>query len=68
MIIGVVIFSFVSGAITGIISNLDIIDAVEEESISVLVKTHSKYNFNNELYLELVKNIKSKSKNDGLEI
>ena len=55
MIIGVVIFSFVSGAITGIISNLDIIDAVEEESLSTLIKTHSKYNFNNELYLELVR-------------
>jgi hypothetical protein len=40
MILGVVIFSFVSGAITGIISNLDIVDAFEEESISVLVKTH----------------------------
>ena len=60
MIIGVVIFSFVSGAITGIISNLDIIDAVEEESIITLVKANSVYDFSNELYLELVRNIKSK--------
>lgn len=60
MIIGVVIFSFVSGAITGIINNMDIIDAVEEESISTLVKANSVYDFSNELYLELVRNIKSK--------
>ena len=60
MIIGVVIFSFVSGAITSVIGNLDIIDAVEQESISTLVKANSVYNFSNELYLELVRNIKSK--------
>ncbi len=68
MILGVVIFSSVSGAITGIIGNLDIIDAYEEESTSILIKANSLYNFSNELYLELFKNIKSKQKNDAVEL
>ena len=36
MVIGVVIFSFVSSAITNIISNLDFIDGAEEELLHVL--------------------------------
>lgn len=53
MIIGVCIFSFVSSAITNIISNLDIVDVVEEELLHVLNKINSRHPMPPELYHDL---------------
>ena len=64
MVIGVVIFSLVSGSITQIINNFDQIDEKEEEKLNILNKIHKKYNLPIDLYSNLVKEIRDHIAND----
>ncbi len=58
MIMGVILFSLVSTAITQIINNFDYIDAYEEEQLSVINKIYFKYDLPQDLYSELIKEVK----------
>jgi hypothetical protein len=58
MIMGVILFSLVSTAITQIINNFDYIDAYEEEQLSVINKIYFKYDLPQDLYSELIKDVK----------
>jgi hypothetical protein len=60
MIMGVILFSLVSTAITQIINNFDYIDAYEEEQLSVINKIYFKYDLPQDLYSELIKDVKDK--------
>jgi len=55
---GVILFSLVSTAITQIINNFDYIDAYEEEQLSVINKIYFKYDLPQDLYSELIKEVK----------
>lgn len=68
MILGVVIFSLVSTAITSIINNFDQIDEKEEEKLTILNKIHKRFKLPIELYSDLVKEIREQIENDDQDI
>ena len=68
MVMGVVIFSLVSSAITSIIQSFDEINEKEEENLAILNKINKKFDLPIELYSELVKEIKEQIENDDHDI
>ena len=64
MVMGVVIFSLVSSAITSIIQSFDDINEKEEEKLTILNKINKKFDLPIELYSQLVKEIKEQIEND----
>jgi hypothetical protein len=64
MVMGVVIFSLVSSAITSIIQSFDDINEKEEEKLAILNKINKKFDLPIELYSQLVKEIKEQIEND----
>jgi hypothetical protein len=58
MIIGVIAFSFTTGALSQILSSYDQTEAMLKEKISTLNEIHSKYKLSPELYDEIRKIIR----------
>ena len=57
MVLGVVGFSFVTGSVTSIISNLDHSNAIQTDKLNILKKLYKEYQLPLDLYLEVKKNI-----------
>lgn len=70
MIIGVIGFSFATGALSSIIANYDSTEAKTKEKMATLNDIHNEYKLKNDLFNKLVKNIKfdhSKKSKDVLQ-
>jgi len=58
MIIGVIAFSFATGALASIISSYDLTEAKLKEKLSVLNQIHHDHKLDSELYNKLVRTVK----------
>ena len=68
MVLGVVGFSFVTGSVTSIISNLDHSNAIQTDKLNILKKLYKDYQLPLDLYLEVKKNIELCQTADQLQI
>lgn len=70
MLIGVIAFSFATGALSSIIQNIDSTEAKLKEKMSTLSQISSEFGLKDELFNKLVKSIKydhSKQQKDVLQ-
>lgn len=64
MLIGVVAFSFLNGALANIISNYDTTNAIYQEKVVVLNRIHRDYNLPEDLYIRLMKSLNYETSKD----
>ena len=57
MLMGVIAFSFMNGALSNIISNYDTTNAIYQEKVVVLNRIHRDYSLPENLYIRLIKSL-----------
>ena len=57
MLLGVIAFSFLNGALSNIISNYDTTNAIYQEKLVILNRIHRDYNLPENLYIRLIKSM-----------